>query len=75
MNLRDALIQQSPSLELQRAAQAEIARLDHQLSETRKLVQDIAQMDVKGHTLADRLQFSTPGRGLLARILQNLPQA
>ena len=28
MNLRDALIYQTPSLELQRAAQAEIARLD-----------------------------------------------
>lgn len=31
MNLREALIAQAPSLELQRAAQAEIARLDHEV--------------------------------------------
>ena len=31
MNLREALIVQNPSLELQRAAQAEIARLDDML--------------------------------------------
>lgn len=31
MKLRDALVQQAPSLELQRAAHAEIARLDHSL--------------------------------------------
>jgi len=31
MNLRQALIEQSPSLELQRAAQAEIAKLDDEL--------------------------------------------
>lgn len=31
MNLREALITQSPSLALQREAQAEIARLDHRL--------------------------------------------
>lgn len=32
MNLREALIVQGPSLELQRAAHAEIARLDGELS-------------------------------------------
>lgn len=32
MKLRDALIQQSPSLELQRAAAAEIARMDAALA-------------------------------------------
>ena len=32
MNLRQALIEQAPSLELQRAAQAEIARLDVQVN-------------------------------------------
>ena len=32
MNLREALIVQNPSLELQRAAQAEIARLDGELA-------------------------------------------
>lgn len=32
MNLREALIVQSPSLALQREAQAEIARLDHRLN-------------------------------------------
>lgn len=31
MNLRQALIEQAPSLTLQRAAQAEIARLDAEL--------------------------------------------
>lgn len=31
MNLRQALIEQGPSLALQREAQAEIARLDHTL--------------------------------------------
>lgn len=31
MNIREALIQQSPSLALQRAAGDEIARLDHQV--------------------------------------------
>jgi len=31
MNLRDALISQAPSLALQRAAQAEIARLDAEI--------------------------------------------
>lgn len=31
MNLRDALVQQSPSLALQRAAQEEIASLDRRL--------------------------------------------
>lgn len=31
MNLRQALIEQAPSLALQREAQAEIARLDHKL--------------------------------------------
>lgn len=34
MNLREALIVQSPSLALQREAQAEIARLDHQIKHT-----------------------------------------
>jgi len=33
MNLREALIVQNPSLELQRAAQAEIARLDSVLKD------------------------------------------
>lgn len=39
MNLRDALTQQAPSLALQRAAQAEIARLDAALdsAEDRRL--------------------------------------
>lgn len=32
MNLRQALIEQAPSLALQREAQAEIARLDYKLS-------------------------------------------
>lgn len=32
MNLRQALIEQGPSLALQREAQAEIARLDYKLS-------------------------------------------
>lgn len=36
MNIRDALIQQSPSLALQRAAADEIARLDAQLKELKE---------------------------------------
>ncbi len=41
MNLRDALIQQSPSLTLQRAAQQEIATLDY---ETALLARSLAAM-------------------------------
>jgi hypothetical protein len=37
MKLRDALIQQPPSLVLQRAAQAEIARLDAQITQVHLL--------------------------------------
>lgn len=37
MNLREALINQNPSLELLRAAQAEIARLDAEVAQARRL--------------------------------------
>ena len=39
MNLRQALIEQAPSLTLQRAAQAEIARLDAELN---RMAHDLA---------------------------------
>lgn len=41
MELREALIRQSPSLELQRAAQAEIARLDAVVMLLTKEVQEL----------------------------------
>lgn len=41
MNLREALIAQAPSLELQRAAQSEIARLDHQLRQANELIREV----------------------------------
>ena len=41
MKLREALIQQAPSLELQRAAQSEIAKLDADVSSLLMLLADI----------------------------------
>jgi hypothetical protein len=40
MNLREALIAQSPSLALQRAAQIEIARLDSRIQAVRQAIKD-----------------------------------
>ena len=46
MKLRQALIEQSPSLALQRATQSEIARLDFQVSDLCALV-DLLEAKVK----------------------------
>ncbi len=54
MNLRDALIYQNPSLELQRAAASEIARLDalvkYQEGEIRVLKELLAQQMAERNT-------------------------
>ena len=44
MQLRDALIQQAPSLELQRSAQQEIAKLDRQVEQLTRLVNNNAKV-------------------------------
>ena len=43
MNVRDALIQQSPSIELQRAAADEIAKLDNDLTKLHVLKARLAE--------------------------------
>ena len=43
MKLREALITQSPSLELQRAAQNEISKLDSRLAESLFLLQRLVE--------------------------------
>lgn len=37
-------------------------------AELRAVLHDLASLEVKGHSLIDRLQFSTPSRALAARI-------
>lgn len=53
MNIRDALIHQSPSLALQRAAADEIAALD---SDLMYLSNRLSQLIVKVHNLKDYLE-------------------
>ena len=59
MNLRTALIQQAPSLALQRAAQVEIARLD-------SLVRDLGAELAAAHELLSLAQRLMPGPTVLA---------
>lgn len=53
MQLRDALISQAPSLELQRAAHAEICLLDFKLAQARELLQACLKQGVLIEPLAD----------------------
>ena len=69
MKLREALIQQSPSLGLQRGAQTEIARLDASLAaaEAQLLLCKIIIRDVATTLrIARREQASTEAKRLLA---------
>jgi hypothetical protein len=50
MQLRDALIQQAPSLELQRAAAAEIARLDAIEIVARRVISTFESLGTAQHT-------------------------
>lgn len=53
MQLRDALISQAPSLELQRAAHAEICLLDFKLAQAGELLQACLKHGVLIEPLAD----------------------
>lgn len=53
MQLRDALISQAPSLELQRAAHAEICLLDFKLAQAGELLQACLKQGVLIEPLAD----------------------
>lgn len=56
MKLREALIMQSPSLELQRAAADEIARLDARLAQVDQLLVSAFERD---NALSDKEQAPT----------------
>lgn len=49
--------------------EAEIATLKHQRDELLTALKAVLQIDVKGHQLQDRLQFSPAGRAILEQAL------
>jgi len=48
-------------------AEAELATLRAQNAALRDALNTVMRMDVKGHQLQDRLQFSDPGRAILSK--------
>jgi hypothetical protein len=62
MELREALIRQSPSLELQRAAQAEIARLDAVVMLLTKEVQELQSELAEANQILDDIQSAADDR-------------
>lgn len=46
----------------------EYERLELECERLRETIRQLAALDIRGHQLQDRLQFSTDGRALLDRI-------
>lgn len=72
MQLREALVRQSPSLELQRSASAEIARLDTATSELHEQVQRLQCCLRQRDSLIDSLRNERDAAVARAEDLRNL---